>query len=207
MFRRAFFLTALALCVYQTKAQSSFYTIGCDHNRTKVTAKSFDTEEYTKGNICKPSADSMKVFLPMVSLPLNRIVITSPFGIRRDPMDRTKQRYHSGLDLSAHYEDVFSMLPGTVTAASYSKTGGYYVTINHGVCSCSYLHLSKIRVYVGQHVNAGQVIATSGNTGSRTTGPHLHLSCRLNNQERKYFDPMLILGFVSDQILKYQQIK
>jgi septal ring factor EnvC (AmiA/AmiB activator) len=47
------------------------------------------------------------------------------------------------------------MLPGVVTAASYSTNGGYYVTINHGICVCSYLHLSKILVRTGQRVTAG----------------------------------------------------
>lgn len=174
------------------------------------------------GNIPTDDADLWEVFssltaclhhlvpmgyLPMVSLPLKDIRVTSPFGMRRDPMNRAKYRYHSGVDLRARYENVYSMLPGTVSAAGFSKTGGNFVTVNHGVCSCSYLHLSKIRVKVGEHVSAGQNIAVSGNTGSRTTGPHLHLSVRLNTSERKYFNPMLILGFVSEQLLKYEHLK
>ena len=160
-----------------------------------------------EGNVCEPPSDSIRVYLPMVSLPLKDIKETSPFGMRRDPMNRAKYRYHSGVDLSARYENVYSMLPVTVSEAGFSKTGGNYVTVNHGVCSYSYLHLSKIRVKVGEHVSAGQNIAVSGNTGSRTTSPHLHLPVRLNTPERKYFNPMLILGFVSEQLLKYEHLK
>ena len=93
------------------------------------------------------------------------------------------------------------MLPGVVTAASYSTNGGYYVTINHGICVCSYLHLSKILVRTGQRVTAGYIIAISGNSGKRTTGPHLHISCRWKNERGKFFNPMLILRFVTEQLL------
>jgi len=90
-----------------------------------------------------------------VALPLKEIWVNSPFGMRRDPMNRKKSRMHNGLDLRAKYENVYSMLPGTVTDASFSQNGGYYVTVNHGSCVCSYLHLSEIKVRKGQHVSAG----------------------------------------------------
>jgi murein DD-endopeptidase MepM/ murein hydrolase activator NlpD len=50
----------------------------------------------------------------------------------------------------------------------------------------------------GQRINAGQLIAISGNSGKRTTGPQLHISCRWI--DGKYFDPMLILKFVTEQL-------
>ena len=141
----------------------------------------------------------------MVALPLKEIWVNSPFGMRRDPMNRKKSRMHNGLDLRARYENVHSMLPGTVTDASFSQNGGYYVTVNHGSCVCSYLHLSEIEVKKGQHVSAGQKIAVSGNTGKRTTGPHLHISCRWSDTG-KYFDPRILLRFVTEELLKLKNI-
>lgn len=141
----------------------------------------------------------------MVALPLKEIWVNSPFGMRRDPMNRKKSRMHNGLDLRAKYENVYSMLPGTVTDASFSQNGGYYVTVNHGSCVCSYLHLSEIKVRKGQHVSAGEKIAVSGNTGKRTTGPHLHISCRWSDTG-KYFDPRILLRFVTEELLKLKSI-
>ena len=109
---------------------------------------------------------------------------------------------HNGLDLKARFENVYSMFPGTVIAASYSYSGGYYVTVDYGVCTCSFLHLSKIEVSKGQRVSAGQKIGVSGNTGKRTTGPHLHLSCKWSGTG-KYFDPKVLLRFITNELLKY----
>lgn len=151
-------------------------------------------------DVLQPPADNLKAYLPMVAFPLRRISVSSPFGFRMDPVDKRRRRMHSGLDLRAHYEPVFSMLPGTVTTASYSIKGGYYVTIDHGFFVCSYLHLSKILVSAGQRVSAGQPIAISGNTGRNTTGPHLHISSRWGGTKGKYFDPTLILEYITTQL-------
>ena len=152
-------------------------------------------------DITNPPMDSIRKYVPSVSLPLKHIQVNSPFGVRKDPMNKRTKRIHNGLDLKAKFEEVYSMLPGVVTAASYSTNGGYYVTINHGICVCSYLHLSKILVRTGQRVTAGYIIAISGNSGKRTTGPHLHISCRWKNERGKFFNPMLILRFVTEQLL------
>lgn len=142
----------------------------------------------------------------MVSLPLKEIKVNSPFGMRRDPINRRKSRMHNGLDLKARFENVYSMFPGKVIAASYSSSGGYYVTVDYGVCTCSFLHLSKIEVTKGQRVSAGQKIGVSGNTGKRTTGPHLHLSCKWSDTG-KYFDPKVLLRFITNELLKYSKMR
>lgn len=191
--------------VTQVKGASPFNTIGYCYNKTKAIAEIHESDNVPKemvdsSSMIKPLMDSLKTYIPMVAWPLRTIKVNSPYGMRKDPLNRRSSRMHSGIDLQASFEEVFSMLPGTVTAATYSTNGGYYVTVSHGACVCSYLHLSKIQVRVGQHVKAGQVIAISGNTGKRTTGPHLHISCRWGNEKGRFFDPILLLGFVSKQL-------
>lgn len=200
----------------QTSSASLFNTIGEGYRKRPAKVRDLGkdyrqrpTEDRDLGepsdtidaaDVLQPPRDSLSAYLPMVALPLRRISVSSPFGFRMDPMDKRRRRMHSGLDLRAHYEPVFSMLPGTVTTASYSIKGGYYVTIDHGFFVCSYLHLSKILVSAGQRVSAGQPIAVSGNTGRNTTGPHLHISCRWGDTQGKYFDPTLILEYITMQL-------
>ena len=230
-------LTALLACLLirldcraQTSGTSVFNTIGDGYKKPVTKVALPDSvpcvdddidDEMGEDDMINPPSDSISAYIPMVSLPLRSILVTSPFGMRRDPMKNASKReqrnslnlpsgsilsnhrrrqMHNGIDLRARYEQVFSMLPGTVTAVAFSTNGGYYVTVNHGVCVCSYLHLSKILVNKGQRVRAGQAIAISGNTGRRTTGPHLHLSCRWGEERGKYFNPMVLIGFVSNEL-------
>ena len=207
-------LTLIGLCglslttrIYaQQEEASPFHTIGETQKRNVMTMVEVLTDttvqdSFNDEDTDMPTDSSVTDVPLMVALPLKDIHVNSPFGMRRDPMNRKKGRMHYGLDLRAKFEDVFSMLPGTVTAAGTSKAGGNYVTIDYGICTCSFLHLSKIDVVSGQHVSAGQKIATSGNTGRRTTGPHLHLSCRWSDTG-KYFDPRILLKFITEQLMK-----
>ena len=83
-------------------------------------------------------------------------------------------------------------LPGTVTASKYNAGGyGYYVMIDHGNgLSTLYGHCSKLLARVGQAVEAGDIIALSGNTG-RSTGPHLHFEVRVSGErtDPRYYLP------------------
>ena len=206
-------ITLIGLCCLSSMAKtyaqqevSPFYSIGDSQKRNVKTMVEVLTDTTVHDSLEEEEKDmqmdSVVTDVPlMVALPLKDIHVNSPFGWRRDPMNRKKGRMHYGLDLRARYEDVYSMLPGTVTAAGTSTAGGNYVTIDYGICTCSFLHLSKIDVVSGQHVSAGQKIATSGNTGRRTTGPHLHLSCKWSDSG-KYFDPRILLKFITEQLTK-----
>ena len=159
-----------------------------------------DTSSVSETDTMKEKEELMERYLS-VSFPLKKIQINSKFGMRMHPIHH-KYMMHNGIDLKAKNENVFSMFPGIVTAASYSSGGGYFVTVNYGFCECSFLHLSKIEVQKGQKVIAGQMIAVSGNTGINTTGPHLHLSCKWSNTGQ-YFDPKILLVFIANKLQKY----
>ena len=56
---------------------------------------------------------------------------------------------------------------------------GRVLIIDHGEgVSTAYCHNSRVRLKAGDHVDAGEVIASSGTTG-RSTGPHLHYQLEL----------------------------
>jgi len=64
---------------------------------------------------------------------------------------------------------------GTVIFAEWTAETGFVVILEHreGLLSV-YKHNASITKSQGDLVKSGEVIATSGNTGEFTTGPHLH---------------------------------
>lgn len=114
-----------------------------------------------------------------IVMPLHRkISITSPYGARTHPIFGTS-KFHNGIDLAAHYENVYSVLDGIVTETGWDNKGGEnYIKIRHfNRFETAYLHLSEIYYRAGEQVNAGFIIAKSGNSGN-STGPHLHFSVK-----------------------------
>jgi murein DD-endopeptidase MepM/ murein hydrolase activator NlpD len=104
------------------------------------------------------------------------------FGMRYHPILKSR-RMHHGLDfLSNTGEEVIA--PGNGVVTYIGNKGGYGKTIriNHGFgYETIYAHLSKYKVKKGQKVKRGDVIALSGNSGSLSTGPHLHYEVRHNS--------------------------
>ena len=156
-------------------------------------------EEYMNGGVTDNTnfSDCVLPFLH-ASLPLKSIHITSRFGMRNHPI---LHRYcmHNGVDLKAHYENVFSMLPGRVVSVGQNKCSGKYIIIQTAGYLISYCHLSSILVRDGQYVNAGEFIAVSGNTGM-STGPHLHLTTK---KDGKVIDPAILLNYVKGIITPF----
>ena len=108
------------------------------------------------------------------SLPLQRIRITSPYGMRRHPIYKD-WRFYNGIDLAAHYEPVYAMLDGTVTEVGSNPSAGKFVTLKHSPdLEVTYMHLSRIHVTKGDCILSGDIVALSGNTGV-SCSPHLHI--------------------------------
>ena len=132
--------------------------------------------------------------LTMVS-PLRTLVITSPFGYRTDPFTR-KRAFHSGIDLRANYEPAYAITYGEVIHVGYDNRSGLFVTIRHGSITLSYCHLSQSLVAKGTHVRPGTPIAITGNSGSRSTGPHLHLTLK-DTKKGRVIDPSILLRLIN----------
>jgi murein DD-endopeptidase MepM/ murein hydrolase activator NlpD len=105
---------------------------------------------------------------------------------------------HSGIDIpSPMGTPVLAAGAGKVTWAGYGlNTGTKDITDPYGLAVLIrhdfgyqgfrvytvYGHLSRLDVVKGEHVEAGQVIGLSGNTGE-ATGPHLHFEVRLGKDD------------------------
>ena len=123
------------------------------------------------------------------SFPVKRddfLFITSPFGMRQDPMDKSKQQMHKGIDIRARKDEVLATENGGKVVAVNHNTntgGGKSVTVEYARTDGSkvqttYMHLSSISVKAGDEVKVGQKLGVSGNTGTRTTGEHLHFGVK-----------------------------
>jgi murein DD-endopeptidase MepM/ murein hydrolase activator NlpD len=107
-------------------------------------------------------------------------VVTSGFGVRKDPMLGIPA-LHPGIDFRSPVgKKVPATAAGIVTHAGWDGGYGKMVEIDHGNgYRTRYGHLSEVDVNVGEKVRRGQVIGKSGSTG-RSTGPHLHYEIRYN---------------------------
>lgn len=111
--------------------------------------------------------------------PLNGGHFTSNFGPRSDPFTRRTAR-HDGIDFaSPKGTDILAAGAGNVIFAAYHAGYGNLVEIDHGNgISSRYAHASQLLVHMGDHVEAGALIAKVGSTG-RSTGAHLHFEVRI----------------------------
>ena len=146
------------------------------------------------------------------SFPLKReefLFVTSPFGMRKDPTDPSKQQMHKGIDIRCDNEAVLATeKDGKVVAVNDNANtpGGKSVTVEYAreggaKVQVSYLHLSSTSVKVGDTVNAGQQIGVSGNTGTRTTGSHLHLGVKqiASDGTGRDMDPAAYLAEIAEK--------
>lgn len=119
--------------------------------------------------------------IPQV-LPAQKGFITSSFGYRDDPFNRSAA-FHSGLDFRGPVgAPVYAAAKGKISFAGIRHGYGKCVEIDHGNgLTTRYAHMSAFKTRVGQSVDAGTVIGAIGSTG-RSTGPHLHFEVRVHDR-------------------------
>ena len=76
-----------------------------------------------------------------------------------------------------------------------------YARADGSKVQCTYMHLSEVSVKVGDTVTAGQRLGTSGNTGTRTTGEHLHFGVKQIHADgtRREVDPAAYLAEIAQK--------
>jgi hypothetical protein len=96
---------------------------------------------------------------------------------------------HSGIDLAMDEGTTLRSIAGGVVDRVYDGTGligkGLSVQMPDGTRAI-YGHMNEVKAHVGDHLNAGDIVGLSGNTGN-STGPHLHFG--LKDADGSALDP------------------
>ncbi|MCB2079212.1 MAG: peptidoglycan DD-metalloendopeptidase family protein [Novosphingobium sp.] len=124
--------------------------------------------------------------------PIDGARITSNFGMRFHPVLKYN-RLHGGTDFAAPVgTPIYAAADGVITSASPSRCAGNMVIMSHANgYATRYFHLSRYAegLHAGQQVTQGSTIGYVGNTGTCTTGPHLHYEVHINGEK---IDPLSV---------------
>jgi len=95
-------------------------------------------------------------------------------GVVSDGFNAAKR--HFAIDIAAPKNSlVHAVLDGAVIFSGWTDDTGFVIQVQHSNNLISfYKHNEKLLKQTGDHVKAGEAIALVGNTGSVTTGTHLH---------------------------------
>ena len=121
------------------------------------------------------------IVFPVSGKTTESIRVTSPYGPRT--CSKCSSNFHGGVDYGVGTgTTLVSSIRGTVTTAHFSRCGGNMVIVKGGGVEIKYMHMSQFAggISAGITIDAGTTVGASGNTGSCTTGPHLHFETRLN---------------------------
>lgn len=145
----------------------------------KEVSKEIKKQEVTMEAVPKIIERGTKV-PPTYIKPISGGRMTSGFGHRKKPK-KGASSFHKGIDWATPVGTaVMASSAGTVVRAGWGSGYGKVVYIQHSDGRMTrYGHLSRIIVKVGDHVDQGQKIALSGNTGV-STGAHLHFEILIN---------------------------
>ena len=148
-----------------------------------------------------PAAEKDAEFIPIksdqVNLPVSNIadklyLIPPVNGVIIERFDPVKRHY--GIDISAPKNSpVKAIMDGHVISSDWTLETGNSLAILHDNNVLSfYKHNAINLVKAGSYVRAGEAVAIIGNTGTQSTGPHLHFELWKNG---KPVDPTDYINF------------
>ncbi|MCR4659520.1 MAG: peptidoglycan DD-metalloendopeptidase family protein [Bacteroidales bacterium] len=160
-----------------------------DDDETPRVYNSIDDEAAeSEDEILLIGVDSTTIHIPKadishmepLTIDLGRFVWPTPYSARATShFGPRRRRFHYGLDLAQPTgEPIYAAFDGVVRVSLYNRSYGHLVILRHSNgLETYYAHMSQRKVHAGDHVEAGQLIGLTGNTG-RSYGSHLHFEIR-----------------------------
>lgn len=158
-----------------TKTSETHFDNKAVKNSKKDSLFRIEYENETRNNLFSnviSSGNHQEFKLVSFFAPINGIV-TNHFN---------REQKHYGTDLvSSNNSVIKATADGTVIYSDWTVENGYCIGIQHnGNLFSVYKHNAVLLKEDGDFVNAGDAIAIYGNSGSLSTGPHLHFELWYN---------------------------
>jgi murein DD-endopeptidase MepM/ murein hydrolase activator NlpD len=141
-----------------------------------------------------------------MKLPFHHSKITGRFGTLSEFRKAKGLQAHSGLDFAMPVgTPIPALANGTIVLSQESKVLGHVVVLRimdkqKKLAYIGYSHLQKPGLEVGTKVKEGETVGFVGNTGSASSGPHLHMT--VSREIKGIFGPTSVksdpIQFVKD---------
>lgn len=141
----------------------------------KLEADSLDLQASQLDLALREKVDREDKYNPLTDYTIQDFIFSTPVKGTISSGYNPKEN-HFAVDVVALKDaPVKAAADGTVVFAEWTADTGYLILIKHPNNFISvYKHNASLLKAQGDLVTAGEVIATVGNTGTLTTGPHLH---------------------------------
>jgi biotin carboxyl carrier protein len=145
----------------------------------------FTNSRYNRASTSKVEvSESADKFQPSIyPVDSKKITHVAEYGKRTNPITK-KNDFHSGIDFAiSEGENLIATANGNVIESNYDLKKGNYLLIKHNnTYSTFYSHFKIASVKVGDKIEKGQTIGITGNTGTYSTGPHVHYEVLKNGE-------------------------
>ena len=128
-----------------------------------------------------------------MKLPFHHSKITGRFGTLSEFRRKNNMQAHSGVDFAMpEGTPIPALANGTIVLQQFSQVLGNVSVLrvmgaDKVLYYVGYCHLKAEGLEVGQRVKEGDTIGFVGNTGSASSGPHLHMT--VSRQVKGVFGP------------------
>jgi murein DD-endopeptidase MepM/ murein hydrolase activator NlpD len=141
----------------------------------RVAASRIDLSPSRQDSLLREKVLQEDKYNPLVASGNINLVLFPPVKGTVSASYKPKEKHYAVDIVTAKEAPVKATADGTVIFAEWTADTGYVILLEHRNNLISvYKHNASLAKEQGELVKAGEVIATAGNTGEFSTGPHLH---------------------------------